>query len=96
MALHRAQVAARRGDMDGVRVGLLAGGVLAARLPGRPAPGLAAARSTPGYFLATNPANSFFYLLTAVHGLHVLGGLVALGRTDGQGSGAAASRSRCA
>ena len=30
-----------------------------------------------GYALASNPANSFFYLLTAVHGLHVLGGLVA-------------------
>ena len=34
-----------------------------------------------GYFLATNPANTFFYLLTALHGLHVFGGLVALGRT---------------
>ena len=28
-----------------------------------------------GLYLATNPASSFFYLLTAVHGLHVLGGL---------------------
>jgi cytochrome c oxidase subunit 3 len=28
-----------------------------------------------GLFLATNPASSFFYLLTAVHALHVLGGL---------------------
>ncbi len=27
--------------------------------------------------LASNPAASFFYLLTALHGLHVLGGLVA-------------------
>jgi cytochrome c oxidase subunit 3 len=34
-----------------------------------------------GYFLASNPANSFFYLLTGAHGLHVLGGLAALGRT---------------
>lgn len=34
-----------------------------------------------GYFLAENPANSFFYLLTGMHGLHILGGLVALGRT---------------
>ena len=34
-----------------------------------------------GYFVAANPANSFFYLVTAVHGLHVMGGLVALGRT---------------
>jgi cytochrome c oxidase subunit 3 len=32
-----------------------------------------------GIFLATNPSSSFFYVLTAMHGLHVLGGLVALG-----------------
>jgi cytochrome c oxidase subunit III len=31
-----------------------------------------------GLFLATNPSSSFFYLLTAVHALHVLGGLVGL------------------
>ncbi len=34
-----------------------------------------------GYFAASNPANAFFYLLTGIHGLHVTGGLVALGRT---------------
>ena len=28
-----------------------------------------------GYHLDTNIANAFFYLLTAVHGLHMLGGL---------------------
>ena len=38
-----------------------------------------------GYSLASNPANSFFYLLTAVHGLHVLGGLVALARAIARG-----------
>lgn len=31
-----------------------------------------------GVYLATNPSSSFFYLLTAVHGLHVLGGVIAL------------------
>jgi cytochrome c oxidase subunit 3 len=31
-----------------------------------------------GLYLATNPSSSFFYLLTAVHALHVLGGLSAL------------------
>ena len=30
-----------------------------------------------GYFIASNPANSFFYLLTGLHGLHLLGGLIA-------------------
>jgi cytochrome c oxidase subunit 3 len=31
-----------------------------------------------GVFLASNPSNSFFYVLTAAHGLHLLGGIVAL------------------
>lgn len=29
-----------------------------------------------GYYLAANPANAFFYLLTAIHGLHLIGGIV--------------------
>lgn len=29
-----------------------------------------------GYYLSANPANSFFYLLTGLHGLHLLGGLI--------------------
>ncbi len=37
-----------------------------------------------GYYLAANPANAFFYLLTAVHGLHLAGGLFACARTVGQ------------
>ena len=28
-----------------------------------------------GYFLTSNPANSFFYVLTALHALHLFGGL---------------------
>src|SRR5271170_7788810 len=31
-----------------------------------------------GVYLATNPSSSFFYLLTAAHGLHLAGGLAAL------------------
>ncbi len=31
-----------------------------------------------GLFLRTNPHSSFFYVLTAVHGAHLLGGVVAL------------------
>jgi cytochrome c oxidase subunit 3 len=31
--------------------------------------------SAAGYYLDLNPANAFFFLLTAVHGLHMLGGL---------------------
>ncbi|HEX7854199.1 MAG TPA: cytochrome c oxidase subunit 3 [Sphingobium sp.] len=29
-----------------------------------------------GYYLSANPANAFFYLLTAIHGLHLIGGIV--------------------
>jgi len=32
-----------------------------------------------GVYLPTNPSSSFFYLLTALHGVHLLGGMVALG-----------------
>ncbi|MGH9717818.1 MAG: cytochrome c oxidase subunit 3 [Candidatus Acidiferrales bacterium] len=31
-----------------------------------------------GLYLATNPSSSFFYLITAAHGVHLLGGIVAL------------------
>ena len=31
-----------------------------------------------GFYLATNPNSSFFYLLTSIHALHVLGGLAGL------------------
>ena len=34
-----------------------------------------------GFFMTANPANSFFYLLTALHGLHLLGGMWVWGRT---------------
>jgi cytochrome c oxidase subunit 3 len=33
------------------------------------------------YFEVSNPAIAFFYLITGLHGLHLLGGLVAWGRT---------------
>lgn len=80
VALQWALMAARRNNMDGVIVGLCAGGASAVTfLIGQ----LLAWRelSGAGYFLASNPANSFFYLITAVHGLHLMGGLAALGRT---------------
>jgi len=80
VALQWAYMAARRDDIDGTSVGLCAGGAAAITfLVGQ----LLAWRqlSGAGYFLASNPANSFFYLITAVHGLHLMGGLVALGRT---------------
>jgi cytochrome c oxidase subunit 3 len=80
VALQWARFSVRRGQMDDMRVGLLAGGaftvvflfgqILAWRQLG-----------TMVYFGVTNPAIAFFYLITGLHGLHLLGGLVAWGRT---------------
>src|SRR6478672_7559521 len=80
IALQWAYVAARRDDMDGVIIGLLAGGASAVMFLIGQLLAWHQLREA-GYFVASNPANSFFYLITAVHGLHLAGGLVALGRT---------------
>ena len=83
VALQWTSVAARRGQIDDVKLGLRAAGVSSlAFLAGQ----LLAWQQLmqAGFFLASNPANTFFYLLTAVHGLHLLGGLVALGRAVGK------------
>jgi cytochrome c oxidase subunit III len=80
IALQWAKVSAERGETDVVKVCLVAGGAFAAAfLVGQ----ILVWRqlNAAGYFLATNPANAFFYLITGLHGLHMLGGLVALGRT---------------
>jgi cytochrome c oxidase subunit III len=80
VALQWAYVATRRNDIDGAIVGLLAaGGAAITFLAGQ----LLAWQqlNAAGYFVASNPANAFFYMITAVHGLHLTGGLVALGRT---------------
>jgi len=34
-----------------------------------------------GFAVDANPANSFFYLITALHGLHLIGGIVVWGDT---------------
>jgi cytochrome c oxidase subunit 3 len=83
VALQCAQIAARHGQRDATRDGLLLGAVSACVfLLGQ----LLVWRQLvdAGYFAAGNPANAFFYLITGVHGLHVTGGLVALGRTLGK------------
>jgi cytochrome c oxidase subunit 3 len=37
-----------------------------------------------GIYLASNPSSSFFFLLTCVHAVHLLGGMTALGYIDVQ------------
>jgi cytochrome c oxidase subunit 3 len=78
--LQGAVLAARRSWTNATRFALIAGGLTTLIfLAGQ----LVAWRemAASGYFLQANPANSFFYLLTGMHGLHILGGLVALART---------------
>jgi len=80
IAMQWTRSAAQRGQIDGVRTGLIAAGVFAfSFLAGQ----LWAWQqlNASGYFVAANPANAFFYLLTALHGLHLLGGLWVWGRT---------------
>ena len=80
VALQWAQLAARRKHIDGMRIGLIAGGAFTVIfLIGQ----ILAWRqlSAMEYFNVTNPAIAFFYLITGLHGLHLLGGLIAWGRT---------------
>jgi cytochrome c oxidase subunit 3 len=80
-AMGWAQLAARRGKIESLRNGLMAGGASALLfLAGQ----IVACQqlTAAGFYMATNPANAFFYLLTVMHGLHLLGGLVALARAS--------------
>ena len=80
VAMQWTLVTARRGQMAGVRNGLLAGGVFSfAFLAGQ----LWAWQqlNAAGHFTAANPAYAFFLLLTTLHGMHLLGGLWVWART---------------
>ncbi len=79
-SLHWATVSARRGRLDEMKTSLVTGGAFSlAFLAGQ----LFAwqALVADGYYAASNPANAFFYVLTALHGLHLMGGIGALGLT---------------
>jgi cytochrome c oxidase subunit 3 len=47
-----------------------------------------------GVYLATNPSSSFFYVLTATHGVHLAGGVLALGYVVLRAGGIARGRER--
>jgi cytochrome c oxidase subunit 3 len=75
VAIHLARGSARRGLSNATLIAMLAAAFLAfqfmlAQL------WLWRQVSAMGYSLTGNPANSYFYMLTAIHGLHLLGGLV--------------------
>jgi len=93
VALQLAYIASSHRRIDDLKLGLLAGGGFALMfLAGQ----VLAWRQlyAAGYFVASNPANAFFYLLVALHGLHLSGGLVALGRAAGRVWGGSDRRDR--
>ncbi len=77
--MQRARNAAQQGQADKVRNNLTAAGLLTiVFLVGQY---LAWQQlSTAGYYVYANPAAAFFVLLTAVHALHLMGGLFVWGR----------------
>lgn len=80
IALEWALGAANRGDRDAVRLGvLIASGGALLFLAGQFAAWRMLAAS--GNYVNSGPADSFFYLMTAAHALHVIGGMVALAGT---------------
>lgn len=80
VAMQLASAAIRRNRFERAGASLLAGGLFAI--------GFLAGQwlawrelQAAGYYAAANPANAFFYVLTGLHGLHLLGGLVVWGWT---------------
>jgi cytochrome c oxidase subunit 3 len=80
LGLELAQYAVRRGQQKLLLQSLLAAGICTLLF----LMGQAQAWRELGalvYFDVTNPAIAFFYLITGLHGLHLLGGLVVWGQT---------------
>ena len=80
LALEWALEGANRGDGNTIRAGVMVASTAALLfLVGQ----LAAWRMLVdgGYFVNSGPAGSFFYLMTAAHGLHIIGGMFVLART---------------
>ena len=78
VAVEISRRALRRNDMQSMKRWLVVGGVLGfGFLAGQ----LAAWRQlvSAGVYLPSTQQSSFFYILTGLHGLHLLGGIVALG-----------------
>lgn len=79
LCLHWAATQAARGRLEGLRTALLAGLATAlAFVTGQ----VFAWRQlvAAGYTLSDDAAASFFYVISGLHGLHILGGMVALAR----------------
>jgi cytochrome c oxidase subunit III len=80
VAMQAARAAVKRGNAERARTALLIGGLLTLAFLAGQFYAWTQVRGS-DFFSPLNPAVAFFYLLTAVHGLHLLGGLYVWGRT---------------
>ncbi len=80
IAFQWAKSASANGSLSKLRTGLIVAGLLSIAFLLGQLLGWQSLNKA-GFFAATNPANAFFYLLTGIHGLHLLGGLWALIRS---------------
>jgi cytochrome c oxidase subunit III len=81
LAWEAARAGARGGRADVMSIGLHAAGALGLLfIAGQLL--LWSQFAAAGYFLHANPANAFFYLITALHGLHLIGGLFFWARAE--------------
>tara|TARA_B110000438_G_scaffold146014_1_gene140579 strand:+ start:515 stop:1087 length:573 start_codon:yes stop_codon:yes gene_type:complete len=67
---------AKSGNLINIKIGLIAAGIFGALFTIGQATAWQELNAV-GYFIASNPANTFFYLITALHVMHILGGMVA-------------------
>jgi cytochrome c oxidase subunit 3 len=80
IAMQAARRTIRAGNIERSGSALLAGGLLTLAFLGGQFYAWTEVRASQ-FFSPQNPAVAFFYLLTAVHGLHLVGGLYVWGRT---------------
>ena len=80
LAMQWARSSVARGSAERTKEGLILGGLLTLAFLAGQLYAWSELRAT-GLFRPSDPAFAFFYLLTAVHGLHLLGGLFVWGRT---------------
>ena len=80
VSMRIARNAVTRGLAQRLKLGLVAGGLFTIGFLAGQLIAWGQLRES-GHFAQGSPANAFFYLLTAVHGLHLLGGLWVWGRT---------------
>ncbi|NNF52401.1 MAG: hypothetical protein HKN59_08180 [Gammaproteobacteria bacterium] len=87
VAMNQALRGARRDDVLATRRALIAAGLLSFVFLAGQLLAWDQLRDA-GFYMRGNPAAAFFYLLTAIHGFHLIGGLWVWGRTSSRLRGA--------